>query len=677
MLAEVVELQNRAVTQLERKIKEKDNITFKAPTGSGKTHMMADLMNRVLGEDDSVVFLVSSLSKGDLAEQNFKSFEELKETEFTNLNPYLINSEIAGEEKLFIPEDRNVYVLPRDLYKETSRLNNGAMMEFFFTMGTKSKKIYLIKDECHIATNKLDELGTYFQKVINFSATPKLSRGQIADVEITEKEAEDAHLIKSIEPGGDWDGVDEAFDKLLEVQQKYIDNDFNMRPCLIIQISNKDKAVEEITKLKTLMVQKYPDLHWCTIMDKDKDAETNDKILHKLPPKKWKDELKKKESTVDVIIFKMVITEGWDIPRACMLYQIRDSKSKQLDEQVIGRVRRNPMLLTFDKISETAQKVASVAYVWGISDEEKRKPYEVKVVGNEVLEELRVITTRLKKIPEVNTFNVGDFLGKRPKCADKSIFELWKNKRKITEEVDKLYNGFVKDVDSWFLFMNNVDALETEVKNIETDYEHNLEIVKDKDGFDKSVSVPEKTYFVSTTIKEGNINKWIWKRTDEGGTYCFDSEAEKEWCGILYNLRDEEMEDGDDESVLKKLKVGNKKIYLVGKNFYNNSEICYQYYLCGIHSSFPDFIMKDSQGRIHLFEVKSLDGQGASFDKTKYEDKILAILEGYKAASKLTDYYFYVPLKNGEKWDVWQYHNGQEKQFKTSKEFVEWMRKKA
>ena len=41
----------------------------------------------------------------------------------------------------------------------------------------------------------------------------------------------------------------------------------------------------------------------------------------------------------------MVITEG-DIPRACMLYQVRDSKSKQMDEQVVGRVRRNQYYLT-------------------------------------------------------------------------------------------------------------------------------------------------------------------------------------------------------------------------------------------------------------------------------------------------------------------------------------------
>ena len=59
----------------------------------------------------------------------------------------------------------------------------------------KGKQIILIKDECHQATNNLDELAKYFVKTINFSATPKLKRGQTIDVEITDTVAENARLI--------------------------------------------------------------------------------------------------------------------------------------------------------------------------------------------------------------------------------------------------------------------------------------------------------------------------------------------------------------------------------------------------------------------------------------------------------------------------------------------------
>lgn len=78
MLAEIQELQNSAVLKLitEIKIHRKDSYTFKAPTGSGKTFMMADFMNRMLEINPDIIFLVSSLSKSDLAEQNYEKFCE-------------------------------------------------------------------------------------------------------------------------------------------------------------------------------------------------------------------------------------------------------------------------------------------------------------------------------------------------------------------------------------------------------------------------------------------------------------------------------------------------------------------------------------------------------------------------------------------------------------------------
>ena len=48
MLQEAIDLQQNAVAELVNKIKVKKEITFRAPTGSGKTRMMADFMNRVI-----------------------------------------------------------------------------------------------------------------------------------------------------------------------------------------------------------------------------------------------------------------------------------------------------------------------------------------------------------------------------------------------------------------------------------------------------------------------------------------------------------------------------------------------------------------------------------------------------------------------------------------------------
>lgn len=79
MLQEAIDLQQNAVAELVNKLKLKKEITFRAPTGSGKTRMMADFMNRVIEQHPEVVFLVSTLSKGNLAEQNYNVFRDCAE----------------------------------------------------------------------------------------------------------------------------------------------------------------------------------------------------------------------------------------------------------------------------------------------------------------------------------------------------------------------------------------------------------------------------------------------------------------------------------------------------------------------------------------------------------------------------------------------------------------------
>ena len=303
MLQEAKDLQNRAVTQLVSALSQgKKEYTFRAPTGSGKTYMMADFMNRILATHSNVVFLVSSLSKSELAEQNYNSFCALSQNgTFPNLNPHLINSETSGEGALHIPTDHNVYVLPRDLYKEKSRLKEeGTFLNFLQTMkgnlfskteeSLAGKIIYVIKDECHIATSNLDELGNYFSVIINFSATPKLSRKQLPDVEITNSDAEEAKLIKQVKFQSDTDSLDAALDKFEEIKADYT-NHLEVNPCFIIQISNKDKAEEELTNniFPTLGNTKHQDLKWVYITgDKTgKGCKTNDSGLNKLPVSKW------------------------------------------------------------------------------------------------------------------------------------------------------------------------------------------------------------------------------------------------------------------------------------------------------------------------------------------------------------------------------------------------------
>ena len=695
MLKEAKELQQNAVSRLVELIKERDELTFRAPTGSGKTYMMADFMDRILGENEDVVFLVSTLSKGNLAQQNFDKFQEYREKgRFSNLNPYLISSEVSGEEALFVPTAHNVYVLPRDLYKKGGRLMQGAMDNFLQTMtmnewfGGKEKRIYLIKDECHVATNNLDTLSaSYFDKVLNFSATPKLSRRQVPDVEITDTEAVNAKLIKHVELSDD-DDISVAINKFEEIKEQYR-NLLGVNPCLIIQISNKDKADEELNNIifPELNKAEHQDLKWMLIVDKEDKCDTNDTFkAKKLPVSKWKDYAKENSSTIDIIIFKMVISEGWDIPRACMLFQIRDSQSKQLDEQVIGRVRRNPRLLDFEDLSDEAQKLATTSWVWGIIPEDGKKVRNVKLYDNQkdFIDNIQIKTTIIKSLDKKVDFNVEQYLDNNSGHDHyMSIFEMFKKLNKSDNEVKKMCYDYSDNYQKWWKFNENIDRIISENSKYECDYLTSMTLKQDENGNDSIISFPTESMYIDNG-NYVNINDWVWKRNDGADKFSFDSEAERDWASILQRLS---------TSHIKKITTGkdnpNKGItnlfgetepdrleeydkYLWGKNYISNSDIKFEYYLDGIHSSYPDFVLVDNENRVHLFEVKSVNfsnSQNVNFDSESYKRKVDELRKCYLVASSLTKQIFYLPVLRNDIWNIIQLKDGNETHL-TKEQFV-------
>ena len=151
------------------------------------------------------------------------------------------------------------------------------------------------------------------------------------------------------------------------------------------------------------------------------------------------------------------------------------------------------------------------------------------------------------------------------------------------------------------------------------------------------------------------IDDWVWCNKDsENDKFAFDSEAEGDWANLLSKLAAREAAEVE--------QIADDTRFLWGKNYPFNSEIKYEYYNDGIHKSYPDFVMKDTQGRIHIFEVKSLNGDGsAGFDVEEYEAKINLLKDCYKAASaKINNHIFYIPIRDGDTWKIFRYCDGEE-----------------
>ena len=678
MLDDVKILQERAVSELVTSISEKDDIVFKAPTGAGKTFIMAKVMDGILSKDDNVVFIVSSLSKANLAQQNYDKFNEYLELGLVqHLNPYLISSESSGENALYISSFDNVYVLPRDLYKAKSKLKvQQAFLKFLLEIKNQGRELYLIKYECHVATNNLDELKSFFTKIINISATPRKK----PDVEISEQDAVNACLIKcvqycsSADYGDDDFSVDslqykellKALDYLKECKKDYLEKS-NINPCLIIQISNKDLGEKQFNVIeRALGLSEYKDLKWVGYAKDPKVCQTNDQMI-KTSPQKWEKYCKPNDSTIDVIIFKMAITEGWDIPRANMLFQIRDSKSKQLDVQVLGRVRRNPRIMDFEKITdEKERRLFTTAYVWGIKDNSsEQKSVDVTLKGsvpdgnrikNEIQEEIKVKITKLADLNDTQSnFDIDTFLKeKQAPESCKSIFELYneltKSSNRIQVECKRyMFSSYDDEYSKYFGFVNNLSEIKSKVKTILSSDSSSIEVVKNSLGKDLEVSLPYNSLYFQNKKYSLQDVKGVWNNGSDMREFTFDSDSEKKW---LYKMLQ--------DFSIKKISLDEEKdILLVGKNYLQNSEIKYEYYADGSHFSYPDFVLKDKYDRIFLFEVKSMNiSSSLQIDTKVYQEKVEILKDLYSKVSSKVEHYFCLPILNGKSWTVHCYYKG-------------------
>lgn len=678
MLDDVKNLQERAISELVQSLSEKDDVVFKAPTGSGKTFIMARVMDEVLSKNDNVVFIVSSLSKANLAQQNYDKFNEYLELGLVqHLNPHLISSETSCESALYIPSVNNVYVLPQALYKAKSKLKGQqAFLKLLLEIKNHGRVLYLIKDESHVATNNLDELKSFFTKIINISATPKKK----PDVEISEQDAVNACLIKRVQYcsssdyGDDDFSVDslqykellKALDYLKECKKDYLEKS-NINPCLIIQISNKDLGEKQFNVIeRALGLSEYKDLKWVGYAKDPKVCQTNDQMI-KTSPQKWEKYCKPNDSTIDVIIFKMAITEGWDIPRANMLFQIRDSKSKQLDVQVLGRVRRNPRIMDFEKITdEKERRLFTTAYVWGIKDNSsEQKSVDVTLKGsvpdgnrikNEIQEEIKVKITKLADLNDTQSnFDIDTFLKeKQAPESCKSIFELYneltKSSNRIQVECKRyMFSSYDNEYSKYFGFVNNLSEIKSKVKTILSSDSSSIEVVKNSLGKDLEVSLPYNSLYFQNKKYSLQDVKGVWNNGSDMREFTFDSDSEKKW---LYKMLQ--------DFSIKKISLDEEKdILLVGKNYLQNSEIKYEYYADGSHFSYPDFVLKDKYDRIFLFEVKSMNiSSSLQIDTKVYQEKVEILKDLYSKVSSKVEHYFCLPILNGKSWTVHCYYKG-------------------
>ncbi len=366
-----LDYQENAVQKLVEKTNDLLNISanktivFKAPTGSGKTVMMAEYLKNLVHyrtDDKTFSFIWAAprslhIQSKEKLEKLYYDSKALKCSFFEDLTDRMIGeNEILFLNWEKINQADNIYIRENE---QDFNLEN-----ILYRTKDEGRILILIIDESHHsagAENTRNLINLINAKVtIEVSATPKISGDETVTVyrehviaeEMIKKQiainpdAENIIKGKTIEgfqiETSDKDTTNELLIKMALAKREQLKKFYeqvgsDVNPLMLIQLPDRRADVD----LKDEIVAILQDNHNITV-DNGRLA------IYLSEDKKNLDTITKNNSPVEVMIFKQAIALGWDCPRASILCLFRDWRSIVFSIQTVGRIMRMPELKHYD-----------------------------------------------------------------------------------------------------------------------------------------------------------------------------------------------------------------------------------------------------------------------------------------------------------------------------------------
>lgn len=343
-------------------------ITFKAPTGAGKTVMMAEFLrclddNYQFQENKAYLWISFggdesySQSKNKFyqyfnegTDMNLKDISNLTEGKLYKNNIFFINwAKIKGTNK----ESK---ILRKD---NENTIGNYGIFDEYIKNTLKERDLVLIIDEAHTESDSTlaDEVVDLINPriIIKVTATPKeepsisdIKHNRAGYVEVLEEDVinsglikekiiiqteEDIHSIKNNNLTEDELLLELAYNKREELKNLYQELELDINPLVLIQLPSDEKEKESVSTNKKDGIISY-------LMEKGvKESEIAIWLSNE---KKNLESVEKNNSNVNFMIFKVAPATGWDCPRADILVMYREIKSPTFHTQIIGRIKRMP-----------------------------------------------------------------------------------------------------------------------------------------------------------------------------------------------------------------------------------------------------------------------------------------------------------------------------------------------
>lgn len=347
---------------------------FKAPTGSGKTLMasyfISSMINNHFAED--FIFVIATPSSSSLPaffEQKLNKYKV--DLPFSKFDVEYIQSPSSAKSdkteaiQKILPQKNKVYIFGKSSFGKGRIFSEYKIIDDFVLAAIdKGYKLIYIRDEAHIGGERQEnsEYAQNFENLMNsnasfvlkMTATPDFNNQRTKKVVLKESWLnnpiynEGKFLLKTHPVSllkrdtKDEDLLADAIENFKEIKKRYASLNIGIRPAMLIQVDNDsstDKIIAQKFKEGLINIKKElraANLSWVQYFgNNDKESSQVDKDFSL-------DDITNNNNEIDVIIFKIGPATGWDIPRACMLLQLRNVSSKTLNIQTIGRIKRNP-----------------------------------------------------------------------------------------------------------------------------------------------------------------------------------------------------------------------------------------------------------------------------------------------------------------------------------------------
>ena len=375
-MIELKEYQHSAVNELAKQLRSLLNSSgekvcvFKAPTGSGKTIMMAELLQRLSNEDlpNEYVFVWTSLydlhsqSKAKLASYlqdtryNLLSLDEITQDPLSENSVLFVNWHSLTTTKQNSDSNQrewsNVFVKDRE--------DGRSIVEVLEKTREAGRQIILIVDEAH--RNYLTENSQRFiaeaikpKLTIEVSATPLLKvdaedmmSKKAGFVSVPFDEVVSSGLIKEetiinqsigkyidIAASADELVIEAALAKRAELAELYKQAELDINPLVLVQLPSDSEKTSALDMSVREEVEQQLAKHGITY--------ENGKLAVWLSEDKQNLELiERNNAEAEVLIFKEAVAVGWDCPRATVLVMLRAIRSLTFEIQTVGRILRMP-----------------------------------------------------------------------------------------------------------------------------------------------------------------------------------------------------------------------------------------------------------------------------------------------------------------------------------------------